>query len=199
MNLQCLEAIRIEPESYDCLLVPMIKDKISNELYIHLSRKFDGSVDVWKINDLMKEIEARERVGDTKRAKSQRTPKDTSEGLLSVDKITYPFCQQDHFQDRCNIVTNVNTRKKICYNVSRDVTFVQREGITQEIVKAREHVFNAKDDIIQASVKEIKTVQENKLIIIKVTIQRRVTTIKIAKEIMSKCNCQTYQELRPAP
>ena len=66
--------------------------------------------------------------------------------------------------------------KEFC-NVSLDV---QKEGITQEIVKAREHVFNAKDDIIQASVKEIKTVQDNKLIMIKATIQRIVTTIKIA-------------------
>ena len=66
--------------------------------------------------------------------------------------------------------------KEFC-NVSLDV---QKEGITQEIVKAREHVFNAKEDIIQASVKEIKTVQDNKLIMIKETIQRRVTTIKIA-------------------
>ena len=66
--------------------------------------------------------------------------------------------------------------KEFC-NVSLDV---QKEGITQEIVKAREHVFNAKDNIIQASVKEIKTVQDNKLIMIKATIQRIVTTIKIA-------------------
>ena len=66
--------------------------------------------------------------------------------------------------------------KEFC-NVSLDV---QKEGITQEIVKAREYVFNAKDDIIQASVKEIKTVQDNKLIMIKATIQRIVTTIKIA-------------------
>ena len=66
--------------------------------------------------------------------------------------------------------------KEFC-NVSLDV---QKEGITQEIVKAREHVFNAKEDIIQASVKEIKTVQDNKLIMIKATIQRIVTTIKIA-------------------
>ena len=88
----------------------------------------------------------------------------------------------------------MSTQKK-CYNVSRDITSVQREIITQEIVKAREHVFDAKDDIIQASVKEIKTVQDNKLIMTKVTIQRRVTTIKIAKEIMSKRNSQTYREL----
>ena len=66
--------------------------------------------------------------------------------------------------------------KEFC-NVSLNV---QKEGITQEIVKAREHVFNAKDDIIQASVKEIKSVQDKKLIMIKATIQRRVTTIQIA-------------------
>ena len=123
MNLQSLEAIRVEPESYGCLLVPMIKDKIPNELNIHTSRKFDASVDIWKINDLMRElkleIEARERVEDAKRLKLQTTLKDTVEGLLSVAKITCPFCQQDHFADRCNIVTNVNTRKRILQCQSR--------------------------------------------------------------------------------
>ena len=89
MNLRSLEAIGVEPESYGCLLVPMIKEKIPNELNIHISRKFDASDDVRKINDLRRklklEIEARERVGDTKRVKSQRTPRDTVEGLLSAD------------------------------------------------------------------------------------------------------------------
>ena len=89
----------------------------------------------------------------------------------------------------------MSTQEKECYNVSRDVTSVQREGITQEIVKAREHVFDTKDDIIEASVKEIKAVQDNKLIMIKATIQRSVTTIKIVLEIMSKRNSQTHQEL----
>ena len=123
MNLRSLEAIGFESESYGYLPVPMIKDKIPNELNIHISRKFDASVDVWKINDLMKdkiEIEARERVGVTKRANSQRTPRDTVKGLLSVDQITCPLYQQD-FAGRCNIVTNVNTRKRmlqcqsVCY------------------------------------------------------------------------------------
>ena len=101
----------------------MIKDKIPNELNIHISRPFDASVDAWKINDLMRElkleIEARERVRDTKRVNLQRTPTDTAEGLLSVDKITWPFCQQDHFADRRNIVTNVNTRKEMLQCQSR--------------------------------------------------------------------------------
>ena len=81
MNVRSLEDIGVEPESYDCLLVPVIKDKIPNELNIHISCQFDASVDVWKINDLIRElkleIEARERVGDTQRLKSQRTPRDT--------------------------------------------------------------------------------------------------------------------------
>ena len=79
--------------------------------------------------------------------------------------------------------------------MSVEMLHLYKEGITQEIVKARKRVFDAKDDIMQASVKEIKTVQENKLIMIKVTIQRRVTTIKIAWEAMSKRNSQTDQEL----
>ena len=86
------------------------------------------------------------------------------------------------------------TQEKKCYNVSQDVRSVQREGITQQIVKAREHVFDAKDDIIQASVKEIKTVQDNKLIMIKERL--RVTTIKIAKEIMTKRNIKNCNQHR---
>ena len=48
MNLRSLEAIGFESESYGCLPVPVIKDKIPNELNIHISRKFDASVAVWK-------------------------------------------------------------------------------------------------------------------------------------------------------
>ena len=54
--------------------------------------------------------------------------------------------------------------------------------------KRKRTYFDAKDDIIQASVKELKRIQDNKLIMIKVAIQRGVTTIKITKKIMSKSN-----------
>ena len=40
------------------------------------------------MKELKLEIEAREKAGNTKRVKSQRTPRDTVKGLLSVDKIT---------------------------------------------------------------------------------------------------------------
>ena len=44
---------------------------------------------------------------------SQRTPRDAVEGLLSVDKITCPFCQQDHFADRCKML-QCQSRCYIC-------------------------------------------------------------------------------------
>ena len=81
-------------------------------------------------------------------------------------------------------------------NKCQQMLLVQREGINQEIVKAREHVYDTNDDIIQASVNDIKTVQNNKLIIKNVAIQRRVTKVKIAKEIMIKRNSQMHQELQ---
>ena len=150
----------------------------------------------WKI-----EREARERVGDTKRdTKPQRKPRDKGEGLLSVDKSTCPYCQQDHFAGRCNTVTNVNTRKNGTMSFKLlPVQREQREGINQDIVKEREHAYDRKDDIIQASAKDIKTVQNNKLIMIKVAIQRRVTKVKIAKEIIIKHNNQMHQELQLTP
>ena len=51
---------------------------------IHINGKFDASVNVWKINDVMKDlkrgIEARESVGDTKRAKSHKQQETQSKG-----------------------------------------------------------------------------------------------------------------------
>ena len=53
----------------------MIKEKVSNELNTYLSFKFDSSVGVWKISDLMREfkleMEARGRIGDIKILREQ--------------------------------------------------------------------------------------------------------------------------------
>ena len=74
----------------------------------------------WKI-----ERKARERVGHTKRdTKPQRKPRNKIEGLLSVDKSTCPYCQEDHFTGRCNIVTNVND--VTCQQMSTNVTCTKR-------------------------------------------------------------------------
>ena len=93
------------------------------------------------VRELKLEIEARETIGDTKRVKSQRTPKDTVEGLLSVDKITCLFCQQDHFADRCNIVTNVNTRKKNA-TMSVEMLHLHKERVPLKKLLKQENMFS---------------------------------------------------------
>ena len=45
LDLRNLEAIQVEPESYWCLLIFILKDKLPDELIIQLSCKFDTTVD----------------------------------------------------------------------------------------------------------------------------------------------------------
>ena len=116
-NLGSLEAISVEPESYGCLLIPSVKGKLPSELNLQLSRKFDASIDVWKIGDLMKElkleIEARERIGEGNKSEKRTHQFETAEGLFAVGSLHCPYCQQEHYPDRCTVVTNVATRKRI--------------------------------------------------------------------------------------
>ena len=56
INFRWLEAIWVNSDCNDCLLVPINKDKVCNELNVHFSCQFDASVDAWKTNDLMKDL-----------------------------------------------------------------------------------------------------------------------------------------------
>ena len=73
-----------------------IRDKLTNELHIQLSHKFDATVDIWSIQDVMKElklwIEAIELVRESKRGKVNQTSRETMEGLIATDKIISPSC-----------------------------------------------------------------------------------------------------------
>lgn len=85
--------------------MPMIKEKVSNELNTYLSFKFDSSVGVWKISDLMREfkleMEARGRIGYIKRTKSKRESTETILGLLSITEITCLLCRQQQCNSKC--------------------------------------------------------------------------------------------------
>ena len=61
------------------------------------------------MKELKVEIETRERVRESKGVNVNRTSHKAIEGLVKTDKIFCPFCQQDYFQDSCNVVTNANT------------------------------------------------------------------------------------------
>ena len=71
--------------------------KLPNQLIIRLSRKFDATVNIRNNQNMMKElqleIEAREKVGESRRRKVNRTSCETIEGLVATEKIVCSYCQ----------------------------------------------------------------------------------------------------------
>ena len=56
-NLRSLQALGVDPKSYGCLLVPILKTKLPTEIVLIISRKFDATNDdVWEIGTIMKEL-----------------------------------------------------------------------------------------------------------------------------------------------
>ena len=119
-NLRSLRSLGVKPESYGCLLVPILISKLPPTLNLHLSRKFDSSTDVWQVKNIMeelrKELEARERCGDTEKDKPDIPKKKpaTLESLHSKHSVlTCPFCDKSHYPDQCLTVTDVVKRKEL--------------------------------------------------------------------------------------
>ena len=118
MNLRSLKGLGVSSDAYGCLLVPVLKAKLPSEVNLILSRKFDATNDIWKIDDMMgvlcEELEARERcVGDVNPSNQRKLPP-TTEGLLAQEiNLSCPYCNQDHYADKCRTVTNVERRIEI--------------------------------------------------------------------------------------
>ena len=113
MNLRSLRALGVDPDNYGSLLVPMLKKRLPDEIVLLLSRKFDSSVDLWLLDDLMKElreeVEARERCfsvkeercRDKRDGRRSRQPSSV-EGLVAhSSKPLYPYYEKGHYPDKC--------------------------------------------------------------------------------------------------
>ena len=129
-NLRSLRAIGVEEDTYGCILVPMLKNKLPKEVNLLSSKKFDPAKGLWKINDIMKELrielEARERCiverNNKRDNKNYRPSRSSVDALLTIEGLKCPNCQCNHFPDKCEVVTNIETRKallksqKRCFN-----------------------------------------------------------------------------------
>ena len=73
MNLRSLEAIGVGAESCGYLVIPIIKDKLSNKLNTQLSCKFDATTNIWNLQGIMQEL--RLKIGATERVTENRTDK----------------------------------------------------------------------------------------------------------------------------
>ena len=138
VNLRSLRALKVDPQQYGTLLVPIIKKSLPGEVVLLLSRKFDSNLDLWVLDDLMNElrleIEARERCfhdnggiwdsgGAVKKETSRRKKlPNTGETLLSQNdknKLKCVYCGKPHYPDQCRIVTDTVQRKLILQEKKR--------------------------------------------------------------------------------
>ena len=98
------------------------------------------------VKELKLEIGVRKRVRESRRDKVSHVNilfHETIEGLITTEKIACPYCQQDHFQDRWDVVTGANTRKKMLDCQSR--CFVcTKKGHHLEDCKSKRTCFRCK-------------------------------------------------------
>ena len=119
---------------YGSLLIPLLKEKSWRELNLIVSRCFNANTETWNITDMLdvlrKEIEARElcdtlsgnrkqnevprlTTTDTLHTKDRNKNRSKSKGVKFDTRKTCIFCGQDHYADKCSVVTNVAARKAI--------------------------------------------------------------------------------------
>ena len=48
-NLRNLRVIGIQADTYGCILIPMLKNKLPNEIKLFLSREFDPRKGLWEV------------------------------------------------------------------------------------------------------------------------------------------------------
>ena len=130
IQLRSLKVLDVDPETHGLLVIPVLKRKLPSEINLLLSRKFDSSEDLWKIEDMMKElkreVEARERSSIDQRVhggkdNDKKKPKGptTVGGFLAAGKLSCPYCEKPHYPDKCQTVTDPRRRKEILVQKKR--------------------------------------------------------------------------------
>ena len=131
-HLRSLLTLGVNSEHYGPMLMPIIVSKLPNDIRLEISRKL--GTDNWKISEFMEilkiEITAREncdyvhsqtqrdRAGRDANNGERRERKITTQTLLAATSTRIPkccFCKQNHYNDKCNVVTDIASRKKIAF------------------------------------------------------------------------------------
>ena len=137
-SLRSLKGLGVKPDQYGSLLVPILIGKIPDSLNLHISRKFTSDIDVWKVDDVMKEfcneLEARERCVTSRFTPKQKQKADptTMEAMFTQwmkdrygdttsmntmqnepQNVSCAFCDGSHYSDQCRTVTDISKRKEI--------------------------------------------------------------------------------------
>lgn len=122
------------------LLIPILLNKLPQELRLIISRKFEGN-DGWQLDELLKvfkaEVEARERcnllscnTNPEKKVSYSKSPMSAA-ALLSPEtqNISCTFCRGDHKTVNCTVVANLEERKNIVRKQGRCFNCLKRNHV----------------------------------------------------------------------
>uniref|UniRef100_A0A7M5WXV2 DUF1758 domain-containing protein n=1 Tax=Clytia hemisphaerica TaxID=252671 RepID=A0A7M5WXV2_9CNID len=121
-----LKALKLEAKGYGSLLIPILKEKLPDELKIVISRKFGSSI--WTLDLLLtylnEELRALENCTNSGGGKAERTdesdPLYSALGLFSnTEKNVCVFCKKSHSSAKCRKVTNTQSRRDILIREKR--------------------------------------------------------------------------------
>ena len=131
VHVRGLVSLGVASEQYGSLLIPIIMSKLPNEVRLRIAR--EAKEEVWKIEDLLKviqaEVEAREASENVKvnpvrhtvppQRLSSNTNATASSLFSSSGKIQCVYCGKDHFSASCNKIPSVADRKDILLKAGR--------------------------------------------------------------------------------
>ena len=125
-HVRGLKALGIDSKQYGTLLVPILMDKLPEEIRLIISRKYKDNFDLTELVEAAKlEIEARERcrIAHSDSSKEKQTEgyrkskfqQSTGSALVSGEGQTRPskclFCEGNHRASDCTYVTKIDDRK----------------------------------------------------------------------------------------
>ena len=131
IQIRSLENIGIDSLMYGSLLVPIILEKLPEELNLIISRKLneDGTWDIKDVFNILKaELRAREHINSSDLntlpfTASTFHSSDNSSNKYDKRNLNYKrndsyspvclFCENNHKSHQCKLVTNITARKKI--------------------------------------------------------------------------------------
>ena len=116
-HMRALTSAGTPPEHYGPLIIPIISERLPEDIQLEISRKL--GTDAWDIKEYMKiwkeEITARESVNfkpsHTDREKERQIS--TESLVANVRSAQCVFCPEGHYPDKCHVVTDVAQRKSI--------------------------------------------------------------------------------------
>ena len=145
MCVRNLKSLKVETKSYGSLLIPLLSDKIPDELLLLILRKFGN--EVWTLEEMLtfmkEEIKAKERCSfesNASNTNNKNRPQDQSYTAFNLFSNTHEkktkekqnvcvYCDKNHPTSQCQNVTNVEACMAVLQSNSSNLKKVMPKNV----------------------------------------------------------------------